>query len=320
MNIYTPYFYIIQDTLNGMYYAGAKWAVDANPDNFMIEGGYTTSSNTIKSIIEKDGLDRFNIKKIKTFENKHETCCYETKFLQRVNARQNIFFYNGHNNDGIFCTEKLKFITELIYGDGITNISQTAYWKESIRKNKDVINAKRLETIEENWDDNFREVLKIKKQQSWKKSPKLEIHRQRTRQRRIQEEAKKSVDEKKALGKIISNSYWSRTPEQIETHQNNKSKSLKQTYIDNPDLRKAKSENAKGRISINKNGKNRRVKPEEVDHYYADGWVYGSIQNRKNIKPSCLGKKAVNKDGKALFITIEQIDEYLNNGWKLGLK
>jgi len=38
MNIYNPYFYIIQDTRNGMYYAGSKTSKGANPENFMIMG------------------------------------------------------------------------------------------------------------------------------------------------------------------------------------------------------------------------------------------------------------------------------------------
>lgn len=56
MTIYIPYFYIIQDVRNGMYYAGAKWGRDANPANFMVEGGYTTSSKIINAVIEKHGM------------------------------------------------------------------------------------------------------------------------------------------------------------------------------------------------------------------------------------------------------------------------
>lgn len=51
MDIYTPYFYNIQDTRNGMYYAGIKYGKDANPKTFMTEGGYQTSSKTIKKLI-----------------------------------------------------------------------------------------------------------------------------------------------------------------------------------------------------------------------------------------------------------------------------
>lgn len=100
MFIYNPYFYIIQDTRNGMYYAGAKWGKDANPNNLMIEGGYTTSSSIIKEIISRFGLDIFIVRKIKTFKTANEAFNYETKFLQKIDAKRNPKFYNGHNNNG----------------------------------------------------------------------------------------------------------------------------------------------------------------------------------------------------------------------------
>lgn len=102
MSIYTPYFYVIQDMRNGMYYAGAKWGKDANPKTFMVEGGYTTSSQIINAIIRQCGLHTFKIRRIKSFLTKEEAYRYETRFLQKINARKNSAFYNAHNNDGMF--------------------------------------------------------------------------------------------------------------------------------------------------------------------------------------------------------------------------
>ena len=102
MAIYTPYFYIIQDTRNGMYYAGAKWAQGCHPDQLLKEGGYPTSSETIKKIIDENGLDTFVIRKIRTFETGGKAYDYETRFLVKVDARNNPSFYNCHNNDGCF--------------------------------------------------------------------------------------------------------------------------------------------------------------------------------------------------------------------------
>jgi hypothetical protein len=116
MSIYQPYFYIIQDKRNGMYYAGAKWARDANPDKFMVEGGYTTRSNTINSIIQKYGIDIFIIRKIRLFNTAEEVQNYETKFLRKINARKHKKFYNGHNNDGAMDTMKTKIILFELYG------------------------------------------------------------------------------------------------------------------------------------------------------------------------------------------------------------
>ena len=110
--IYTPYFYIIQDTRNGKYYAGAKWAKDADPDNLMKENGYITSSITIKNIILISGVSAFKIRKIRKFETAEEAYDYESKFLIKVDARDNNRFYNGHNNDYIL-TDNTGFVAAI---------------------------------------------------------------------------------------------------------------------------------------------------------------------------------------------------------------
>jgi uncharacterized cupin superfamily protein len=99
MTIYQPYFYIIQEISTGMYYAGAKWAKDANPNDFLTPNGYHTSSKLVKYLIEKNGLQSFKIRKIKTFANMYDTYEYETKFLKKVNAKSNSCFLNGHENN-----------------------------------------------------------------------------------------------------------------------------------------------------------------------------------------------------------------------------
>lgn len=98
-NNYQPYFYIIQDVRNNMYYAGSKYGQDANPSNFMIEGGYETSSETIKELIREHGFNNFIIRKIRTFETGQKAYRYEKRFLEKVDARRNKRFYNKHNNE-----------------------------------------------------------------------------------------------------------------------------------------------------------------------------------------------------------------------------
>jgi hypothetical protein len=317
---YTPYFYIIQDVRNGMYYAGAKWGKDSNPSNFMVEDGYTTSSNTIKKLIQQYGLDNFTIRKIRTFETPKEACYHETRFLEKVDARKNKKFYNLHNNDNIFNTEKMCFVTELIYGEGIVNISQTSYWKEVTREKKDSSLVKRRKTIDETWDEEFRDRLKKKKQESWKLSPKREEHSKRTSKRRIEEEASKTEKEKQQFSERMKKAYWSRPEEKIDAHIQKHSISGKRSYENNPELRKMRSKSTKGRINITKDGKNKRVWPEELPEYLNSGWVEGSHQVRKKTNASCLGKKAVNKNGTAKYVPKSEVDDYLLQGWKLGLK
>jgi hypothetical protein len=121
--IYIPYFYIIQHKETGKYYAGSKYAEDANPENFMVEGGYQTSSNNIESIIEAEGLDTFVIRKIRTFRTGQGAYNYETKFLQRINAAAHPLFYNGHNNDGYF--DPVYRETRMLEVHGVKNFAQS---------------------------------------------------------------------------------------------------------------------------------------------------------------------------------------------------
>lgn len=126
MSIYTPYFYIIQEVSTGMYYAGSKYGKDANPDNFMTEGGYTTSSKVVNKILSVRGIKSFVVRKLKTFNTQHEVLRYETRFLQKVNAKINPFFYNMHNNDGVYNLTKSSVVIYDLYGvDNIFQLEQT---------------------------------------------------------------------------------------------------------------------------------------------------------------------------------------------------
>lgn len=98
--IYTsrPYFYIIQDVVNGMYYAGVKYSKDSDPSLLLKENGYKTSSYYVKKLIEENGLSRFTIRTIRCFRSKTEALRYETRFLERVDAANNPKFYNMKNS------------------------------------------------------------------------------------------------------------------------------------------------------------------------------------------------------------------------------
>jgi len=99
MSIYTPYFYVIQDSRNGTYYAGARWRKECNPSELLQKNGYLTSSKKVKDIITESGEGIFIIRKIKTFTTADEAYDYETRFLEKVDAKNNEKFYNGHNNN-----------------------------------------------------------------------------------------------------------------------------------------------------------------------------------------------------------------------------
>ena len=130
---YRPYFYIIQDTRNGMYYAGSKYSLsNTNPDTFMTEEGYKTSSNIVSTIIENYGLEVFVVRKLKIFNTKEEALHYETRFLRKVSARSNSMFYNRHNNDGYFDEISKEQIMMEIYG--VDNYFKTDQFKEKHRE------------------------------------------------------------------------------------------------------------------------------------------------------------------------------------------
>ena len=159
MTIYIPYFYIIQKLSTGIYYAGSKYGKDANPKNFMIEGGYFSSSVKINEIINREGLNAFSIRRLKIFNTKEEAYNYETRFLQKVNARNNPKFYNGHNNNFGFDSLHMK---DIMFGKyGVENASQLDEVKEKKKKttlkNYGVENPYQLKRIREKVKTNNKE-------------------------------------------------------------------------------------------------------------------------------------------------------------------
>ncbi len=93
-----PYFYIIQHVGTGKYYAGSRTARSANPAEFLVDGGYTTSSKIINAIISQEGLGAFTIRRLLVFSTKKQAFDFETRFLRKVKAQSNPKFFNGHNN------------------------------------------------------------------------------------------------------------------------------------------------------------------------------------------------------------------------------
>lgn len=164
MAIYTPYFYIIQDKSNGIYYAGSKYGKDANPRTFMVEGGYTTSSGIINKLIQEHGLSNFIIRKIRTFETGVEAHRYETRFLEKIDARNNPSFYNKHNNT-LFSYNTPDYTNYLMENYGVENIMFLSETTDKIKQtclsrygNENYRNVKRAKQtkLERYGDENYR--------------------------------------------------------------------------------------------------------------------------------------------------------------------
>lgn len=89
-----PYFYIIQHKITKIMYAGARWKNSCNPDEFMKEDGYCTSSNIIEEIIENEGIEIFEILRIDTYLDNMSAEEYEKLFLATHNCRKSHKWYN----------------------------------------------------------------------------------------------------------------------------------------------------------------------------------------------------------------------------------
>lgn len=91
-----PYYYRILDLETGIYYLGCKFAQGCSPETFWVSGGYFTSSETIHSIIEESGTERFKVCKVVPMK---DPLSYETRVLKKLDCKNHSMFYNQHNND-----------------------------------------------------------------------------------------------------------------------------------------------------------------------------------------------------------------------------
>lgn len=92
-----PYFYVIEHIRTGRRYAGARWEEGCDPSEFMVEGGYITSSSTVHTIIQDEGIGAFKVLEIKEMDNPYS---YETEFLHQHQCAESEVWLNKHNNDG----------------------------------------------------------------------------------------------------------------------------------------------------------------------------------------------------------------------------
>lgn len=98
---YIPYAYLIGWTKLDKYYYGIEFGhmtKTANPANLW--STYFTSSNVVSDFRKEHGEpDLIQVRK--TFTNQLEAMQWETKFLNKVDAKNNPKFLNCHNSDGL---------------------------------------------------------------------------------------------------------------------------------------------------------------------------------------------------------------------------
>jgi hypothetical protein len=150
----TPYFYIIRHIPSQKYYAGCKINSLADSSNLMTEKGYKTTSKIIKNIIKIDGLESFDVLKIKHFNFADEALYYESKFLRKVNAAENPKFINLHNGGKNFVNKggyKLSDLTKNKMKKPKSEVTIEKQNKEKTSRPKEVY-EKMVNTRKERYD------------------------------------------------------------------------------------------------------------------------------------------------------------------------
>lgn len=105
MNIYkavdrTPYTYVITHNPSGLKYYGSRYSKRCQPTDLW--KSYFTSSQTIKQMIEQDGIEAFSFEVRKTFSSVYECRRWESRFLHKIDARSNPKWINAHNGGSDF--------------------------------------------------------------------------------------------------------------------------------------------------------------------------------------------------------------------------
>lgn len=336
MSIYTPYFYVIQDTRNGMYYAGSKYSKNprtiSDPNLFMVEGGYTTSSNKINEIIERHGLDTFIIHKLRLFETAKEAVDYETRFLKRIDARRHPEFYNGHNNDGIrpFTEEERKEISNARYGvdhpmqnpeikqKSLENSRKMTFEKYGVYHNFSIpeVREQIIKTNNERYGVDYysqTEDWKIETKKTnnatwgvdWTSQSKdVKMKVVATNNERYGVDYYSQTDEAKVILRQRANEQYL-DPIKKEKHRIASSEHNAQINV----------------IWITMNFENKRIAPEEYDKYAAQGWTKGRFidsafgkHDKNGINNPFFGKRHSESTKKEL--SKKKKDEYENPEYK----
>lgn len=240
---------------NGMIYIGShSGKID---DNYKGSGKYFKRAYKLNP-------ENFEREIIEFYPNKIEMLEAERKLLQDNKVADNPIFYN---------------LTECAYGgSNHKHLSEKERKEIYTKANKASVDRNRSASKEE------KEITKLRKQESWKKSPKLKSHSENVSIRRKNEELKKTDEEKTIFSNKCKESYYNRGVKNIEVHHKKIKESVKQSYINNPELIAIRTEHFKnintGRIYINKDGKSKRIYPTELQQFIDNGWNLGMTKRK----------------------------------------
>lgn len=95
-----PYTYHLYHIPTEKHYYGSRYAKGATPSELGVS--YFSSSKEVHALIEKYGKESFVYTVRQHFETPEEALLWETKLLNRIDAKNNPNWINQHNGDGKF--------------------------------------------------------------------------------------------------------------------------------------------------------------------------------------------------------------------------
>lgn len=95
-----PFTYLLKFKPTGQYYYGSRYSKHCHPSQLWTT--YYTSSKVIKQLIKEHGVDSFEVKITKIFDDKYEARMWEHRLLEKVKASKNPKWLNQHNGSGDF--------------------------------------------------------------------------------------------------------------------------------------------------------------------------------------------------------------------------
>lgn len=107
----TPFTYIITHIPSNVKYYGVRFAECCHPSD--LGTTYFSSSKTVKSLIQEEGISNFAFEVRKLFETKQAAINWESKFLLRVKAAQSPHWFNKNNGGRNFIWPRGKPKSEL---------------------------------------------------------------------------------------------------------------------------------------------------------------------------------------------------------------
>lgn len=128
-----PYTYYILHIPTGKKYYGSKYGKGANPETFWKIGGYFTSSEKVKTLLQEYGAGSFRAEVRKIFDTPEQALKYEYRFLTKVHA-----------------LDKTEWLNENLGEEKFRNIgpaSQKALESQRKKKQTPEGNAKRSATL-----------------------------------------------------------------------------------------------------------------------------------------------------------------------------